>query len=138
MNETKKCTCCEEVKPLTAFHRQWQSRDGRMSKCRTCRSVSYSKKAVQVFDEVYIDETLESILDEIRSDQEEIRRAKINGWSGGDPDIEVVCKARTETFKTLLNELFDVHKLSKKIIANGTIERVNREIKIRLKKRKNG
>ena len=36
---TKRCSKCHEVKELTDFHRSSTSRDGRTSRCRTCRAV---------------------------------------------------------------------------------------------------
>jgi len=34
----KQCTKCGLVKPLEEFHRSVSSRDGRTSRCRSCRS----------------------------------------------------------------------------------------------------
>lgn len=137
MKTTKKCSSCKSVLPLSAFHRNGLSPDGRHCRCRTCRGVSYRKgntKSILSLDEAHLNETLESILDEIRSDVQAIKRAKENGWLGGDPDIKVICKARTETFKSVLDNLFKEYKLTKKILDNGTIQRVNGEIRIRLRK----
>ena len=137
MSKTKQCSGCKEVLPLTAFHVSGMAKDGRNPRCRTCRSryykSGYGKFAPPQVDEGLLNEALESILDEIRSDREALEKAKQNGFSGGDPDIQVMYKARTETFKTLLNELFDTHKLTKKVLKNGTIERVNGNLKIRMK-----
>lgn len=35
---TKRCSKCGEEKPLSEYHRSSSSRDGRMSRCKTCRS----------------------------------------------------------------------------------------------------
>lgn len=35
---TKRCSKCHEVKDLAGFHRSSTSRDGRTSRCRTCRA----------------------------------------------------------------------------------------------------
>ena len=109
--------------------------------CRACVSRNYKDKCFRgpdPVDEGLLNEAIESILDEIRSDKDAVQRAKRKGFLGGDPDIEVMCKARTETFKTLLNELFDIHKLTKKVLRNGTVQRVNGVLKIRLKARDHG
>ncbi len=42
MGESKKCTKCGEVKPLTSFHKN-NSRDGRNSKCALCYNTAKNK-----------------------------------------------------------------------------------------------
>jgi hypothetical protein len=83
----------------------------------------------------HLDETLESILEEIREDVERVKTAKVNGMLGGHPDIKEICGARSDVFKSLLNDLFNEYQLTKKVLGNGTIERIQDKIKIRLKKR---
>ena len=36
MTETKRCTKCGEIKPLTEFHKDVKQRDGHRSWCRSC------------------------------------------------------------------------------------------------------
>ena len=36
MTDVKKCTKCEEVKPLEEFHRDRARKDGRQRQCKTC------------------------------------------------------------------------------------------------------
>lgn len=39
----RKCTRCQESRPLTEFHKNSQSRDGISNICKTCRSLRYKE-----------------------------------------------------------------------------------------------
>jgi hypothetical protein len=39
--ETKRCTTCNDLKPLTEFNKQTARKDGRQSSCRVCTSARY-------------------------------------------------------------------------------------------------
>ena len=133
MMKEKQCCTCKSVLPLSAFHRAGLRKDGRMSRCRDCRAVLYrrgNKSSVLPLDKLHLDETLESILDEMRSDTEKISEAKEKGYET-EPRIKDVCAARIEVFKSVLNDLFDKYGLKEKNMKNGTIKRINGEIIIR-------
>lgn len=38
--DTKKCSKCNEVKPITEFHKRSDTKSGYKSRCKTCRAVS--------------------------------------------------------------------------------------------------
>lgn len=47
---TKTCTACGETKPLTDFHRDKNSRDGRRGDCATCVGIKNKKRNAQPYE----------------------------------------------------------------------------------------
>jgi len=130
MTKEKKCSCCQSILPLSAFHRDKGNPDGRQSKCRDCRSVYYrhgNVRGVLPLDVSHLDETLESILDEIQSDIEKISEAEKKGYKT-EPRIEDICTARIKVFEGVLDDLFGDYRLKEKVLKNGIIKRVDGKI----------
>ena len=52
MTQTKQCTRCGEVKPLSEFDRLRRSKDGRRFRCKQCRSVTGAEYRREHHDEI--------------------------------------------------------------------------------------
>ena len=63
--QSKKCTKCRIVKPLTEFHALKSARDGKKPSCKSCRNMANRK---------YVQENREAIREKARSRLEEFRK----------------------------------------------------------------
>ncbi|QDP99180.1 hypothetical protein FOH38_00695 [Lysinibacillus fusiformis] len=48
----RKCRICSEVKPLADFHKHAPSKNGRMTKCKTCRSKERYKNGAYLLERI--------------------------------------------------------------------------------------
>ncbi|MEN6507399.1 MAG: hypothetical protein ABFD63_01190 [Smithella sp.] len=69
LNENKKCTKCEELKPLSEFHKSKYKRDGLVAHCKTCvkekHAVYYinNKEKLKIQHEKYYEENKNHLLE---------------------------------------------------------------------------
>jgi len=82
VNETKRCTTCGEVKPLTEFHRDRTKPDGRRSRCKLCRAgyqreyYEENREKIAEYQREYYEENREKIAEYQREYREENREKR--------------------------------------------------------------